>query len=172
MKNIKGFFTITLLDAERNVIWQAKDLPNITHNQGERLILGMMVRPGTYTTSNIGPGNMVLGLDSRSALAEGDTLSSVSQTYELAASNNYARITLSANNSGFPTFSTDDSTDWAAWAATATWSAVGGDWTSALNVFLANSTYLIGSRALPSQVELPDGSFLTVNYVLKIKEPA
>ena len=144
-----------------------REAHNITHNEGEEMLLK------TIFSKELSCPMFYMGLDNRVTLAETDTLSGIMSSYELAASNNYSRVTVSGA-SGDWTTSTNASGDWFAKTVTCAFSATTGAWLSAVNVFLAtdasNDGYVVGSLALTSQVVLQANDYYKLDYTFTLKE--
>lgn len=112
-------------------IWEAKDLPNVFHLEGQRLVL-----ENTFDTdgdlANV-PTSFYLGLDNRTSTNSSDTLSSLSGE---PSSNGYSRISISSST-GFIVGQSGSSMK--ATSSVHTFLATSGSWGPVKNVFLSTT---------------------------------
>lgn len=148
------------LDAEGNVLWQAENLPNTFHVQGEEYILKSLFTGGITPTTTF-----YVGLDNRSTVNLGDTLSNISGE---PSGNGYQRYSL--NLSGFSAVFT--SVKWQVKTSTLLFNASGGSWGPVINAFLttgsAGSGYLLATVPLPVTKTINNGESFSFKMVLAL----
>lgn len=146
---------------ENEVIWEAKNIPNIFHESGERFLFSVAFdTDGGYSI----PTFYYIGLDNRTTVLYDDDIGSITGE---PSSNGYGRQTVSSS-SGFGITLTDGRIR--ATSGILTFTAIGGSWGPVKNVFLTTSTDssgdLIASSALSSERTLNNGDHLTVRFKL------
>lgn len=159
-----GWFRVVCTDETGAELWTESG-PNMVHNEGEQYIL-----QAAFSEEQAVPANFYIGLDARASLAEDDVLTDLSNEH---SGDGYARQ---------PVYSSDtaitvalDSGDYKATFAEVTFTASGGTWTTAKNLFVTTvvsgtAGKLIASRALSQDRIVADGESLDVQYWLKISE--
>jgi len=165
------------IDKDGAVVWEAYDLPNIVHDEGEQHLLYAAFATGSGDWSV--PGNYYVGLDDRAALAEADTLGSLDDE---PVGDGYARSALSSAGTGAAGQDFVVSQPAAAYqflTKDILFTAAGGDWVGARNMFIcthlnavasAVGARLISSLALSASRTLANGESLTCTMTLGISE--
>lgn len=155
------------LDVDGKVLWEADNLINMLHAEGEAFILKTM-----FTGEETVPVNYYLGLDNRSSLSRSDTLSTVIIT-EPSTTNGYLRSALPS--SGSFTVALDSSGNvYEASGPIAAFSATGGNWGPVTNLFLTTtagtSGSLISSVPLSSSINVTDGQTINLRISLTLRD--
>lgn len=165
---------ITHIDRLGNVLWEAKDLHNILHDEGEKYILSAAFATG-LSGYGAAPANLYLGIDARSSLAEADTLASLSGE---PSGNGYARQALSTAGTGLSGqdfYINQPAAYYRADSKSVTFSASGGDWTAVTRLFLTTASSgtsgkLIASIALSASRTIVDGDSLAASIYVGLSE--
>jgi hypothetical protein len=157
------------------VIWEAKGLKNLLHDQGEQALLSAY-----FATAMSGygapPANLYLGLDARAVLAEADDLTTLSNE---EVGNNYSRRALSTAGTGLAGqdfYINQPAADYRADGKVLTFTASTAPWSAKLNMFLctvASGTAgkLISSLTLTASRTLQIGDSLTASILTGLAEP-
>jgi hypothetical protein len=157
-------------DAKGNLLWEQGPTDNILHDEGEQAILSAY-----FATAKSGygapPANLYLGVDARSALAEADTLASLSNE---PSGNNYARIALSTAGTGLAGQDfviSQLSAYYQAACKTCTFTCTGAAWGAVTKTFLCTVSSgtvgkLIASVALQDTRTLQVGDTLNVSIIV------
>jgi hypothetical protein len=153
-------------DSKGNIIWEAFDIPNLLHLEGEQFLLQAAFTGGK--TSTIIPEYYYLGLDNRLLVSVednvGDLLSEPSfagyQRAEIASSNDFA-INFEQNH-------------YVATSPIVAFRATTGSWGPVSNLFLTaqvNGSYkLLSTAVLPAAVALDSGESVTMRIGMQIRE--
>ena len=150
-------------DREGRLLWEETVHGNLLHDEGEEFI------SKAWASEELSvPANFYMGLDARSALAEGDSMAVSGEP----SGNGYARRTVASDNVDFTV--SQDSGDWQVATKTVTFAASGGAWSEVKNMFLAttsdDSGKLIASEALTTPRTLQDGDSLEASMIIKLSE--
>jgi hypothetical protein len=150
---------------ENKVIWQAENLKNVLHKQGEEFMLSALFK----TTLASVPSFYYLGLDNRSLLQLTDQISS-SLSGE-PTSNGYTRQPVSSA-SGF--LLEEVSGIYRATSLVVSFSATGGSWGPVQNIFITdridNLGYLIATAPLGSSRTVNSGDIFTLKFGLSLRD--
>jgi hypothetical protein len=152
---------------EGKVIWEAKNLPNTFHLEGERFILSAMFR----STAGISiPSFYYLGMDNRSTLSVGDNMASISTE---PTGNGYSRQAVSsATGFEIEEYTADDLDHWRAKSTIVSFSASGSQWGPVTNVFLTdrldNNGYLISTAPLGTTRFVGAGENITFRFAVDL----
>jgi hypothetical protein len=156
---------------EGKVIWEAKDLLNTLHIDGEKFILSAMFK----TTAGIAvPSFYYLGMDNRSTVQKTDNMLSVTTE---PTGNGYSRQPVSSST-GFSieTYTSGSESHWRAKSQVVSFSASGGQWGPVGNVFLTdrldNTGYLISTAPLGETRFLSPADVLTFRFALNLVDQA
>ena len=164
---MKHLLTILEIDHVRNgeVIWQAENLKNVLHTQGEEYMLTALFKT---TVADI-PTFYYLGLDNRTTPDASDAFPTALQ--DEPTTNGYSRQAVSSAT-GFVIEEVDGITR--ATSLIVSFAASGGSWGPIRNLFLTdkiNDTgYLIATAPLGSTRTLQDGDFITMKFALALKD--
>lgn len=153
-------------DKNKNVIWEGK-IHNIFHDEGEEYLVKT-----AFTEALAVPANHYMGLDNRTALAEGDVLTDVTAA-EPGTASGYARQAVATNATDYTASQVGG--NWQVVTSTETFSASGGSIGPVANVFLCDqSTGKTGdlylSLALSTSRTLADGESLDCTVTIAISE--
>jgi hypothetical protein len=151
-------------------IWSEYNIPNIWHNEGQTFLLSTAFDLDSGVTI---PTNYYLGLDNRTTLAEGDTLTDLTGEPTSGGQpifNGYNRQALSATT-GFVVG--DKAGTITATSAVGTFVATVSQWGPVTNLFLTTTNlnpptghFLVASGALGSERTVVAGDFITVRINL------
>lgn len=133
-------------DKNGNCIWEAYDIPNTMHLEGEEFILQLAF--DTDSDAEV-PDDYYIGLDNRSTISVSDTLSDLDDEPGINV-NGYNRQPVSSMT-GFG-ITTDSNNNVKASSSIVTFDAIGGTWGPVSTAFLAtsndNSGLLISTATL------------------------
>lgn len=177
MKNIHVLHIkeIQHLDKDGNIKWEAHDLDNILHDEGEQYILSAAFATG-MAGYGVAPSTLYLGLDtSTRTLAEADTLVNVTENLE---ANGYTRkplVTTGAGTSADDFYITQPSAYYQAQTKIVEWSATNANWTTVTKLFLTTAATgttgkLICSIALSATRTLAVGDVIKCAMYLGLSE--
>ena len=165
MKDWRGILKILEIRHIRGgeVIWEDHDILNLLHTEGEQFLLTCCFD----NNGSIVPANYYFGLDSRSSLATGDTMSTVASAEP--SGSGYSRQTISSNG-GFAIQQVGSY--YRAVGSIVTFSATGA-YGPIRNLFLTdqsdNSGYLISSAELSSPVTFANGDSVALRMSLQLR---
>lgn len=155
------------LSKDGEVIWQAKNLYNILHTEGEEFILKSMFIGGNDPNTFI-PDSYYFGLDNRPTPDAGDTMDDLVSEPTI---NNYIRQPIASINAF--TVSTVGGINQAQ-SPIVTFSASGGSWGPVTSLFLTdqadNSGFLIATVPLTNTTTLSDGEVFNVRMGLSLTD--
>lgn len=170
-KDWHGLIKVLEIKHIRNgkVLWEAKDLYNMIHLEGDRFFLeALFVNDGTVL-----PTAYYLGLDARPAIAVGDTMADLVDEPD---TNGYVRQQLSSET-GWRVQSITDSEDNVIWRAIGniiTFSASGGDWGPVTNLFLTdksdNTGTLLATVPLSQETSVSSGDSVSMRISLSLRD--
>jgi hypothetical protein len=166
-------------DKDGNLLWREEGIDNILHDTGEIALLSAYFATGM---SNYGApvANLYLGLDSRTSLAEGDTLATINGLEPTTGG--YARKALSTAGTGLTGqdfYINQPAAYYRADSKVVTWTASGAGYVAMKNLFLCShitavadgdDTHLIASLALSQTRTLADGDSLTASMYVGLSE--
>lgn len=145
-------------DVDGTVLYEAKNIPNVFHRDGQRFMLSVAFNTASGITV---PANYYLGLDNRLVLTDVDTMSSLSGE---PSGVGYARQAVSSLN-GFAV-SLGPTNKYRAVTNTVSFTAVGGAWGPVRNLFLTTSAggggFLISSAPLAGPRTVTAGQSVTM----------
>ena len=166
------------------LLWEAKNLPNVVHDTGEVIILSALFATG-MTNYGATVATVYLGVDNRTTPAAADTLATIynsnSPNYEPPlATNGYARLGFITSGTGAAgqKWIVGGSPAWNALslAADGVWTCATGNWATAVkNLFLcthtsavadADDAHLFCSVALSATRTLLVGDTLSVTLTI------
>ncbi len=151
---------------EGQIIWEAENIRNILHKDGESFILRAVFQGGVQ--SQVIPENYYIGLDSRFSLSAEDNLGSLIGE---PAGNGYVRQAVSSSGDFEVTL---EESNYRATSPIVAFTAAIGGWGPVLNIFLTDSTTssgnLISSAALPSALSVAAGDTVTMRIGLVLKD--
>jgi hypothetical protein len=149
-------------DKDGNILWEAQNLKNILHDQGEQFILN-----AAFINQAVVPTNYYFGLDSRVSPSIGDTLSNLYQ--EPTTNSGYVRVAVAS--SGQFTLTTDTNGDYMALSPIIIFWAQGTTYT-AKNLFLAtssdNSGLLISTVQFGTTLSIAAGTSVSMRMSLTL----
>jgi hypothetical protein len=153
-------------DANGNIIWEAKNLYNLLHREGEEFLLRAAFTGGRI--SNIIPEKYYLGLDNRQAVAEEDTMDDlIGEPF----GNGYERAEILSQ--GDFDINLEDNHILATSPIVA-FRATTGSWGPVSNLFLTTASdgsgMLISTVILESPISLNIGDTVTMRIGMQIKE--
>ena len=165
---------ISHIDKQGNILWEAKNLDNILHDEGEQALLSAYF---ATTMSGFGspPASIYLGLDARGSVVEADTLANLSG--EPTTKIGYERKALStagtgANGQDF--YINQPAAYYRADGKTVIYTA-GEDWTAVTQLFLCTvlsgtAGKLIATVALSASRTLLSGDSLNASMYIGLSE--
>jgi len=152
------------LDQQGNVLWEATNLPNTFHIQGEEFLLKSSFHAGSGVSI---PSAYYVGLDNRISVSIGDTLDNITGE---PTTHGYIRQSVSSS-SGFGVSIVG--VDWTAISKNLLFSAVGGGWGPVKNAFLTtgagNVGFLIATVPLLAPRTLVNGETFTFRLSLGLR---
>lgn len=159
-----------LVDKDGNELWRDEPVYNILHDEGEQAILSAFFDTD-LATYGPPPASLYIGLDSRTTLAEDDTLASLTGE---PTTGGYARKAVSTTT-GFTLAQPADF--YRATSQTVSFTAAGGNIGTVRNRFLttvASGTggKLICSLALSTPRTINEGDTLNTNFIIGLAESA
>lgn len=167
--NWNGLVKILYIEQIRDnkTIWRKENINNLLHTEGEEFILKV-----TFSSEISVPTNYYLGLDDRTTVAVGDTLSDLTGEPTVGG---YSRQTVDSST-GF-IFEVVNGINRAK-TPVLTFTAAGSDWGPVSNLFLTtqaqsetpSSGYLISTIPLGEDVTVVDGDSINVRYALSLKD--
>jgi hypothetical protein len=153
------------------VIWEAFNLPNTLHLDGEEFILSTVFRS---TSGIVVPSFFYIGMDNRGTVSITDNMTNITTE---PTGNGYSRQPVSSAT-GFTieqfTITGDDSgvQHWRAKSQILSFSASGGTWGPVSNVFLTdridNAGYLISTAPLGTTRNVAPSDNLTFRFALNV----
>lgn len=153
------------------VIWEAFDIPNTLHLEGEEFMLSALFRS---TSGIVVPSFYYLGMDNRSTVSISDNMSSLTTE---PSGNGYSRQAVSsATGFTIEQFTIPGDTSgllhWRAKTQIIAFTASGGSWGPVSNVFLTNlidnSGYLISTASLGTTRSVAPSDTLTFRFALNV----
>ena len=164
---MRTYWTAKHYDKQGKLIWEQRDIPNILHDEGEEF----MIKVCFPETASV-PANYYIGLDARAALAEADTLATVTAAGEPAGAHGYAREAVASDNVDFTAQQDAGTDDWEAVTTEVTFTAAGGNWAEMDNIFLATTIDGTGKLICSSAMSVPrtvnDGETLRVTMTIRL----
>jgi hypothetical protein len=167
MRHLLYIQEIQHLDRHGNVIWQAQNLPNTFHADGEFYLLDIAFRGETDI-----PDDYYFGLDNRTTIAEEDTMLALVDEPE-SGYHGYARQAV-ASEGQFTLMIVDG--HWVANSPIILFSASGGSYGPVKNLFMCTtdagelSSSLVSSVPLNQTITLSDGESISVRMGLSLKD--
>ena len=151
MKKILKLLEVVHYSEDKKILWKQFNIDNILHDSGKEFILKTL-----FTGEESIPSNYYVGLDARSTLSSGQTMSSISEP----SGNGYLRQTISSSGD----FNYDENQILVI-SNLLTYICTSGSYT-VKNVFLTNTPdntgYLISSVPLSENRTLTPGETLTI----------
>lgn len=165
MKRLMTILEIKHYDKNKNVIWEAYNIPNVVHDEGEKFFLQALFR----TDDNQVPVNYYCGLDNRSSPGFSDTFMNVEgepTTFEYERQEINSSLGFSISLNEFNVFQ--------ATTGVLSFSATGGRWGPIKNVFLTtsfdNTGVLIATSSLDGTHYVDDGQALSLRFALTLRD--
>ena len=154
-------------DSDGSVLWEAKNLRNVLHTDGEQLLLQSMFVGGNTSNTYI-PDNFYFGLDSRSSVVVSNIISDLAGE---PTNNGYARFSISSSGQ----FAVSQfSGIYQAISPIVTFTASGSGWGPVLNLFMTstndNSGILISSVPLSSPLTVISGQTISLKMGLSLQD--
>jgi hypothetical protein len=156
--------------SDGRVLWEDRNLHNLLHTSGEEFILKSLF-VGGKDNNNFIPNNYYFGLDARSTLAVGDTMTTIATDGGEPSANGYIRQEVASlgqfavglsggvNQASTPII---------------TFTAAAGPWGPVSNLFLTtssgNSGYLIASVPLSQALTVNSGETVSVRMGLSLRD--
>lgn len=171
MKHLLRILDIQHTDKNGGVLWEAKNLKNTLHLEGEEFILSAMFR----TTNGIAvPSFYYLGMDNRTTVSPSDNMVSISTE---PSGNGYSRQALSsATGFTIESYTLSSDSHWRARSQVVSFSASGGQWGPVSTVFLTDrldkTGYLISTAPLGTTRYVGAGESLTFRFALTLFDEA
>lgn len=159
---IMKIIEIQHVDFKGNIIWNAKNIKNVLHLEGEKFLLEAAFYGGQNST--VVPTAYYLGLDNRTNVALADTLDEIT---EEPVGSGYQRAEIQSN--GVFTISFQDDR-YIANSPIVSFRAVTGGWGPCRNLFLTGNEKLISTAQLPSAIELKSGDVITMRIGMQIRD--
>lgn len=146
------------------VIWEAKNLYNMLHSEGEEFFLQCL-----FNNDGDGvPALYYLGLDDRSELSVSDTMDDI---LDEPTGNGYLRQTVSSVNGW--TVALHNGV-YRALSQIVTFTAAGGSWGPVQNLFMTNESgdggVLLASVPLSGSANLSDGDAINMRMALSLRD--
>lgn len=154
------------LDSCGNIKWQAKNIRNILHLEGEQFLLQAAFVGGR--DSNIIPEFYYLGLDNRLEVSAENTMENlISEPY----GGGYERAELSSLNDFSINFQNNH---YVATSPIVAFRSTVGDWGPVSNLFLtaevSGEDKLISTAVLPSAIVLVTGDVVTMRITMQLRD--
>lgn len=152
-------------NSQGNILWEAKNIYNILHQDGEEFILRAAFAGGQIST--IIPEDYYLGLDNRQAVVAADTMDDL--IGEPSVTRGYARQAVGSSGDFTLNFQSDH------YVATSPIVAFRADdtWGPVSNLFITdqadNTGYLIATAILPSALSVSAGESVTMRIGLQLR---
>lgn len=152
-------------DKNKNVIWEAYNIPNVVHDEGEKYCLQALFSTDVVSV----PINYYLGLDNRPTPGTADTFLNIEGEpgvfgYERQEINSSLGFSVALNE--FNVFQ--------ATSSILTFDAEGGRWGPIKNVFLTtsfdNTGVLIATSSLDGTHFVDDGEALSLKFCLTLRD--
>lgn len=154
-------------DSSGNVLWEQFNIGNMLHSSGEQFLLRALFTGGPTNNSYI-PSFYFLGLDNRTAISVGDTISTIVGE---PSANGYTRQPVSSTG-GFTMDNT--SGNYRATSAIVTFRGIGGSWGPVRNIFLTDKNDLTGSLIASANLGTPfslaDGDSVSLRLGLTLRD--
>ena len=155
---------IQLVSKDGKILWEAHDLLNMLHIEGEKYMLTV-----AFSDKSIIPNNFYFGLDNRTKLAESDTMATIVGEPN---SNGYVRVPVAGQ--GQMSIELVNTSYWVAKSPITIFNASDGVWGPVTNLFMTtasdSSGLLIASVPLTSTVTIQAGSSLNVRMGLGLRD--
>lgn len=168
-KNWPGIMKIREIrhtNSKGDVLWEAKNIYNVLHWEGEEFLLQAAFAGGQDST--IIPELYYLGLDNRLSPGVEDQMSDLVGE---PSGNGYERAEVSSSGDFAINFEDDH---YIATSPIVAFRATGGSWGPSSNLFLTaevSSSYkLISTAILPTAITLNDGDEITMRIGMQIRE--
>lgn len=169
MSNWNGILTIIDIqhwDSEGNLLWEAKNIRNLLHQEGEQFLLQAAFTGGQ--TSSVIPSHYYLGLDNRSSVTATDTLDDLIGE---PSSGGYERQSISSDGVFAINFENDH---FVATSPIVVFRATVGDWGPVSNLFLTTSSddsgVLISTVVLDTPISLNSGSNVSMRIGMRLRD--
>lgn len=167
MKHLLTVLDVQHINKEGDVLWEAKNLKNTLHLEGEEFILSAMFR----TTNGIAvPSFYYLGMDNRTVISPTDNMVSISTE---PTGNGYSRqVISSATGFVIENYTLSAASHWRARSQVISFSASGGQWGPVSSVFLTDridkTGYLISTAPLGTTRYVSSGESITFRFALTL----
>lgn len=169
MKNWHGILRIIEiqhLDIKGEILWEAKNILNLLHKDGEEFLLRAAFTGGRVST--IIPDNYYLGLDNRSGVAFANTMDDL--VGEPSTTKGYARQAVASSGDFAINF---EQNHHVATSPIVAFQAITGNWGPVSNLFITdkadNTGYLIATAILPSGVVVEAGQSITMRIGMQLR---
>lgn len=163
---IMKILEIQHLDSKNNVLWNAKNIYNLLHSEGEQFLLQAAFIGGR--NSEIIPDYYYLGLDNRLTVAVSDTMTDLISE---PLGGGYERAEIASSGDFSINFDNDH---YIATSPIVAFRATTGFWGPVSNLFLTaevgNEFKLISTAVLPSAITLNSGDAVTMRIGMQIRE--
>lgn len=150
------------------VIWEARNINNLLHLEGEEFLLRAAFTGGQSST--VIPVNYYLGLENRSTLSIEDTLNTLLTE---PSTNGYTRQIVHSSGD-FTAVVNQVTGHWQAVSPIVAFRASGGNWGPVQNLFLCtsvdNSGLLISSVRLPTAITVTAGDQVTMRMAITLRD--
>lgn len=173
-RGILKILEIQHLDVKKNVIWEAKNLRNTLHKEGEAFLLNAVFAGGR--TSNLFiPNNYYFGLDNRSSISANDTMSTIANGSFEPSTGGYSRQAI-ASISAFTVALTNlgPGSYYQATGPIITFTASGSSWGPVKNLFLTtainNGGSLLCSVALAEAITVNSGQSISMRMGISLRD--
>lgn len=149
------------------VLWEAQNLLNTLHLEGEEYMLSALFR----TTSGVTvPSFYYLGMDNRTTISPSDNMVSISTE---PSGNGYSRQAVSsATGFTIENYTLSSASHWRASSQVISFSGAGGQWGPVSSVFLTDrldkTGYLISTAPLGTTRFVGDGESMTFRFLLSM----
>lgn len=160
---------LTIIDIQHtnskgDILWEAKNIKNLLHQEGEEFLLRAAFTGGQ--TSTVIPVSYYLGLDNRQAIDVSNTLDDLIGE---PASGGYERQAISSSGDFSINF---ENSHFVATSPIVVFRATVGNWGPISNLFLTttadNTGYLISTAVLNSSVSLTAGDNVTMRIGMRL----
>ena len=158
---------INHFNKNNELIWQAKNIRNILHQEGEEFVLRAVFTGGQ--TSTVIPENYYLGLDNRVTISATNTMDDLLGEPQ---SGGYARQAVSS--AGDFSVALENNENFVATSPIVAFRATTATWGPVSHLFLTdredNAGALISSASLPTPVTVEFGDTITMRLSMQLKD--
>lgn len=168
MQHVITILEIKHLSKDGQILWEAKNLPNTLHTDGEEYMLKAVFTGGV--TNTFIPASYYFGLDNRVSILAADDMTTISTSNE-PSTNGYNRASVSSTGQFSVSVSVSNNI---ATSPVVSFTATGGSFGPIRNMFMTdestNSGFLIASVPLTTQLTVSSGETIAARMGLVLKD--